>query len=136
MPALRVLDEAFEPLSADDLVPFCDQRTSAQHRVLVGLAARMDAAGVFIPHFRANRGVLRAGPIEYYHPRVRGERSRIHGILLHDVLVDIPDAGEGVRRDVATAALSARAGGRDVVAVLEEADLDRAVERALAQSHA
>jgi hypothetical protein len=130
-PALRVLEEALEPLSADDLVSFCDQRTSAHHRLVVELVHRLEAEGVFIPHFRASHGALRAGPVEYYHPRVRGERSKVHGILLHDLLVDIPDTGAGVRRDVAEAALAARAGGRESIVVMDDADIDRAVGRAL-----
>jgi hypothetical protein len=130
LPALHVLEEAFEPLSADDLAPFCDHRTAAQHQLLVDLVHRLDATGVFVPKFRASHGALRAGPIEYYHPRVRGERSRIHGILVHDLLVDIPDPGAGARRDVAQSALEARAGGREAMVVFDESDLDRVVQRA------
>lgn len=131
LPALHVLEEAYEPLSADDLAPFCDQRTTAQHRLLVDLVARLADRGVFLPRFRARHGVLRSGPIEYYHPRVRGERDRIHGILVHDLLVDVPDPGADTRRDVAQAALEARAGGREAVVVFEDDDLDRVVDRAL-----
>lgn len=133
MPALRLLEEAFEPISADDLVPYCDRRTSAQHRLLVDLIGRVRDAGVFIPSFRASKGSLRAGPIEYYHPRLRGERERVHGILVNDVLVDIPDAGTGagLRRDVAEAALTARAGGRESIVVMDDDDLDRVVALAM-----
>ena len=130
-PALSVLEEAFEPLSADDLVPFCDQRTAAQHQLLVTLVHRLDGAGLFIPHFRASRGALRAGPLEYYHPRVRGERNRVHGILVHDTLVDLPDPGAGARRDVAQEALEARAGGREAIVVFDDDDIDTVVRRAL-----
>jgi hypothetical protein len=133
LPALKVLEEVFEPLSADDLAPYCDRRTVAQHRLLVELAARLDAAGVLVPRFRASRGSLRAGPIEYFHPRVRGERDRVHGVLVNDVLVDVPDSGIADDRGSATAALRARARGRAVVVVIDDADIDRAVELVLAQ---
>lgn len=136
LPALKVLDEVFEPLNADELAPFCDRRTAAQHRLLVELVRRFDAAGVFIPRLRANRGGLRAGPIEYYHPRVRGERDRVHGVLVHDLLVDVPDPGTPSRRDVATEALVARSGGREVVVVVDDSDIDRAVQLALDQAPA
>ena len=132
-PALRVLEVAYEPLGADDLAPYCDQRTVKQHRLLVDLVGRFAEAGVFLPRFRANRGGLRAGPLEYYHPRVRGERERVHGILIHDTLVDLPDPGVAHRRDVAESALRARAGGRDVIVVLDDSDVDRAVSKALAE---
>lgn len=133
LPALRVLEEAYEPLSADELAPYCDRRTSAQHRLLVQLVDALERRGTLIPHFRANRGGLRAGPIEYYHPRVRGERDRVHGILVNDVLIDVPDPGADTRREVATGALTARAGGREVVAVLDDDDVEGAVDLALSQ---
>jgi hypothetical protein len=131
LPALKVLDEAYEPLNADDLLPLCDQRTTAQHRILVELVRRLESRGHHVPRFRAGGGALRAGPLEYHHPRVRGQRARVNGILVHDVLVDLPDPGTGARRDVATASLEARAGGRDVVVVIDDGDLDQAVELAL-----
>lgn len=132
-PALRVLEVAYEPLGATDLAPYCDQRTANQHRLLVDLVERFAAAGVYLPRFRANRGGLRAGPVEYYHPRIRGERARVHGILLHDTLLDLPDPGVPHRRDIAEAALRARAGGREVIVVLDESDVERAVAAALEQ---
>jgi hypothetical protein len=133
LPALRLLEEAFEPLSADDLVPYCDQRTAAQHRLLVDLVDRLRQVEVYLPSFRASHGALRAGPVEYYHPRLRGERDRVHGILVNDVLVDLPDAGAGLRRDVAEAALAARSGGRESIVVMDADDLDRVARLVIAQ---
>lgn len=129
LPALRLLEEAYEPLNADDLTPFCDQRTSAQHRLLVDLHHGLSDRGVYLPSFRASHGALRAGALEYYHPRLRGERDRVHGVLVQDLLVDIPDGTSGLRRDVAAAALAARAGGRESLVVVDDADLNLAVER-------
>lgn len=127
-PAVRVLEEAFEPLTVEDLVPYCDRRTRAQHGVLVGLVERLETRGVLLPQIRARDGVLRTGPIEYRHPRLRGALTGLHGILLGDVLVDVPPAGSMVRRDVVVDSLRARADGRQVVAVFGDDDLDRAVE--------
>ncbi|QGG95329.1 hypothetical protein [Actinomarinicola tropica] len=127
-PAVRVLEEALEPLTVDDLLPYCDRRTRAQHAVLVGLAARLEARGQRVPHLRARDGVLRAGPLEYRHPRLRGANAGLHGILLGDVLVDVPPAGAMARRDVVVDSLRSRAEGRRVVAVFDDDDLDRAVE--------
>lgn len=130
-PALRLLDEAYEPLTVDDLLPYCDRRTRRQHEVLVGLAERLEARGVLVPHFRARHGVLQAGMLEYRHPRVRGARTGLHGVLVGDVLVDVPPSGTLARRDVVTDLLVARAEGRRAVAVFDDADLDLAVDLAL-----
>lgn len=129
LPALRLLEEAFEPLNADDLAPFCDQRTSAQHQLLVDIHRGLAETGVFLPGFRASHGALRAGPLEYYHPRLRGERDRVHGVLVHDLLIDLPDGAPGLRRDVAAAALGARSGGRESLVVMDQDDLQLAIDR-------
>jgi hypothetical protein len=131
-PAVRLLEEAYEPLSADDLLPLCDRRTRAQHEAIIGLVERMEAKGVQVPKLRARDGVLfSAGRFEYRHPRVRGLNSGLHGILLGDVLVDVPPPGSMIRRDVVVSGLQSRAEGRQVVAVFGPEDLDRAVELAL-----
>ncbi len=132
LPALKLLEEAFEPLKADDLAPFCDQRTSAQHRLVVGLHRGLAERGTYLPSFRAHRGALRSGPIEYYHPRLRGERDRVHGVLINDLLIDVADGSTGLRRDVAEAALAARAGGRDSMVVMEGEDLAPVIDRVAA----
>lgn len=127
-PAIRVLEEAMEPLTVGDLLPYCDRRTRAQHEVIIGLAERLEALGRRVPHFRARDGVLRAGPIEFHHPRLRGSNTGLHGILLGDVLVDVPPQGAMTRRDVVVDSLRRRAEGREVVAVFGDDDLDTAVE--------
>ncbi|MGY6499562.1 MAG: hypothetical protein ACXIVQ_01490 [Acidimicrobiales bacterium] len=131
LPALRVLEEVYEPLTADDLLPYCDQRTVAQHRVLTGLVERFAARGEHLPHFRAASGALRSGPIEYHHPRVRGRRDGVHGILVGGVLVDVPDSVISSNRRVAAESLAARSGGRAVVVILDDGDIDHAVDLAL-----
>lgn len=130
-PALRLLEEAMEPLSIDDLLPYCDRRTAAQHRILVGLAQRLDERGEMVPRFRARDGVLRAGPLEYRHHRVRGVATVPYGVTLHGVLVDALPNGPMMRRDVAERLLAERAGDRPSVVVSTDADLDHAVEVAL-----
>lgn len=131
LPALRVLEEVFEPLTADDLHPYCDQRTVAQHQVLVDLVRRLADRGEHLPHFRAKGGALRAGPLEYHHPRVRGRRDGVHGILLDGVLIDVPDSVITSNRRVAAESLAARSAGRPVVVVIDDDDLDAALDLAL-----
>jgi hypothetical protein len=112
-------------------MPYCDRHTRAQHRILVGLADRLEARGELIPHFRGRDGVRYAGPLEYRHQRVRGMTDVPYGVTLHGVLVDVVPNGPMMRRDVAEELLASRAAGRPSVVVASEADLDFAVEVAL-----
>lgn len=130
-PALRLLEDAQEPLAMDDLLPYCDKHTRAQHRIIVGLAERLEARNELVPHFRARDGVLRAGPIEYRHQRVRGATDRPYGVTLAGVLVDVVASGPMMRREVAEQILAERAGDRRSVLITNEADLDVAIETAL-----
>lgn len=130
-PAIRVLDEAYEPLTVEDVLPLCDRRTRAQHEVIIGLLERVEARGITTPKLRARDGALfSSGVLDYHHPRLRGADAGLHGILLGDVLVDVPPAGGLVRRDVVISTLAARSEGRRTVAVFGPEDLDRAVDLA------
>ncbi|MBK5222349.1 MAG: hypothetical protein JJE52_05655 [Acidimicrobiia bacterium] len=128
-PALRLLDESFEPVEVDDLLPYCDPRTRTQHALVVAAAERLEERGILVPHFRALGGVLRAGPIEYRHQRVRGSRA-LYGVLIKDVLVDVP-SGPPEGHAGALADLQARADGRRAVLVTSAADLEAALDLAL-----
>lgn len=130
-PALGVLALLSEPLGPDDLRPWCDERTRAQLRVLVGVVARLEAAGGALPPFRAERGGLYAGPVRFFHPRATTDPGALSGIVVGSVLVDVPDRLHDPNRARALAALDARAGGRPAVVAMDEDDLDRAVELAI-----
>lgn len=130
-PAIAMLERADEPLSLEELAPYCDRRTRVQHGLLVGVIDELEARGMRVPALRAEGGSLFAGPVEYVHPRRRGDRSRVHGILIGDVLVDIPDRLKERDRDNARVALESRAHGRRVVAVVDRSDIVAAVDAAI-----
>jgi hypothetical protein len=130
-PALAMLAKAADPLTADDILPFCDRRTRAQHAVLVALVRALEARGFTVDPFRAVAGTLHSGLLRYHHPRRRGDRSRPSGILAGRVLVDVPDRVRDRNRERAEHSLAARSGGRPVMVVMEPADIDRAIDRAL-----
>ena len=130
-PALRMLDRAADPLTADDILPFCDRRTRAQHALIMSLVDRLEARGVELPQFRAFEGILYSGPIRYNHPRRLGDRSRPHGVMLGGVLVDVPERVREDNRERAEYALRERSGGLPTVVVLEPADVDRAIQAAV-----
>ncbi|MEO0494426.1 MAG: hypothetical protein AAF081_13540 [Actinomycetota bacterium] len=129
--AIAMLDRAAEPLSLEELAPYCDRRTRVQHGLLLSIIDDLEARGMRVPSLRAESGSLFAGPVEYVHPRRRGDRSRVHGIVIGNVLVDVPERLKDRDRDVATAALQARSHGRPVVAVVDRDDVIGAVDRAI-----
>lgn len=130
-PAIKMLDRVNEPLSLDDLSPYCDRRTRVQHGVLVAIIEELESRGLKVPMLRAEGGSLFAGPVEYIHPRRRGDRSRVHGILIGDVLVDVPERSSEHDRATVLEELSRRAHGHRVMAVVEAGDIVLAVDAAV-----
>jgi hypothetical protein len=131
-PALEMLERFANPLEANDVRALCDERTRAQHRVLVGVIERLERHGATrLPPFRVERGALFTGPVQYYHGRRLGERARLSGIVVGQLLVDVPDRLHDPSRRRAEARLAARAGSRRAMVVLNEEDIDRAVEQAI-----
>lgn len=130
-PALAMLDRVTEPLSLVELAPYCDRRTRVQHGVLLAVVEELEARGMRVPALRTEGGSLFAGPVEYIHPRRRGDTSRLHGIVIGNVLVDVPprlgatDPAE-LRLDLET-----RAGGRQVVPITSADDIVGAVDVAV-----
>lgn len=129
--ALEMLERVSEPLSLEELAPYCDRRTRVQHGVLLGIIDELEARGLRVPSLRAESGSLFAGPVEYIHPRRRGDRSRVHGILIGNVLVDVPERLKHRDRVQALAELEARAQGRRVVTVTDVDDIAVAVDVAI-----
>ena len=131
-PALDMLERMSSPLDSNDVRALCDARTAAQHRVLVGLIERLERhGGTRLPPFRVERGALFSGPVQYYHGRRLGDRTRLSGIVVGQLLVDVPDRLHDPSRRRAEARLTARAGSRRAMVVLSEEDIDRAVEVAI-----
>ncbi|MFQ5558687.1 MAG: hypothetical protein ACE5GB_14430, partial [Acidimicrobiales bacterium] len=130
-PALAMLERVGEPLGLEDLAPYCDRRTRAQHAVIVDVIEELERRGLRVPAPRAESGSLFAGPIEYIHPRRRGDRSRLHGIVIGDLLVDVPDRLRDRDRRRAQADLTARAQGRPCMVMVDPSDIVRAVDRAI-----
>jgi hypothetical protein len=130
-PAIAVLRRANEPLSADDLRPFCDRRTRAQHGLLMAFVDRLERGGNRVPEFRAEGGALFLGPIQYYHPRTLGNRERLSGIVIGNLLVDVPDRLRETSRSRAEADLRARAGNRRCMVVMNRGDVETAFDLAI-----
>jgi hypothetical protein len=131
-PALDMLERMASPLDSGDVQALCDDRTAAQHQVLVGLIERLERhGGTRLPPFRVERGALFSGPVQYYHGRRLGDRTRLSGIVVGQLLVDVPDRLHDPSRRRAEARLKARSGGREAMVVMTEEDVDRAVDVAI-----
>jgi hypothetical protein len=135
-PALAVLERAAEPLPIEDLTPYCDRRTRLQHQAVLGIVVELERRGMRIPAFRVEDGTLLAGPLTYIHPRRLGVRDHLHGILVGDVLVDVPDRVRETDRRRAESALSARAAGRQCMVMMDGTDIAEAVDRAVRDARA
>jgi hypothetical protein len=131
-PALAMFERALHPVTPDDVLGWCDERTRAQHAALMGVVRRLETTGGRLPDFRAEKGGLYAGPVQYFHPRQLGHRRQLSGIVIGQLLIDVPDRYHDPSRRRAEEQLRARAGGRPSMVVIDEADLDAAVARAIA----
>ena len=132
-----MLERAANPLDLDAVRLLCDERTRAQHHVLIGLMRRLEGhGGTTLPPFRVERGALFSGPVQYYHARRLGDRQSLSGIVLGQILVDVPERLLDPSRKRAEASLRARAGNRKTMVVMTEADLDEAVNRAIELANA
>lgn len=130
-PALAMLQRASDPLSPDDIAGWRDQRTRAQHHVLMGLVRRLEHEDRELPPFRVERGALLAGPLQFHHNRRLGDRSTVSGITIGRLLVDVPLRLHDPDRLRAERELAGRSGGRPTRAILSEDDIDAAVEQAI-----
>jgi hypothetical protein len=129
--ALGVVERAAKPLTPDEIRDWCDERTRAQHHVLMGVVNRLERVGSRLPAFRVEQGSLVAGPVQYSHPRHLGERSATAGIVIGQLLIDVPDRLHDPNRRRAERLLKARSNGRQAMLVMDERDVDRAVEAAI-----
>ncbi len=82
------------------------------------------------------RGALFSGPVQYYHSRRLGDRQAMSGIVIGQLLVDVPDRLHDPNRKRAEASLAARSGHRRTMVVMTGDDLDDAVNRAIELANA
>lgn len=129
-PALAMLERIREPISVEELLPYVDRRTKAQHDILMSFVDKLEAGGNRLPPFRAEDGVLYAGPLQYRHPRTLGNVERLSGILIGNLLVDVPDRLRERSRSRAQFDLQARAQGRRCMVIMNRDDIDEAFELA------
>lgn len=125
-PALDMLARMNDPIGVDELLPYVDRRTKAQHDVLMSFVDKLESGGSRLPPFRAEAGVLYAGPIQFRHPRTLGNVERLSGITIGNLLVDVPDRLRERSRSRAEFDLHARAQGRRCMVIMSRDDIEAA----------
>jgi hypothetical protein len=127
--ALTVLERAADPVRADDVTSSRDRRTGRQHEMLVAVIHELERRGLHLPEMRVEEGALLGGPITYLHPR-RGGRG-LHGILVGDVLLDVPEHPDAIDRGGEQRRLEQRSGGRRAMVVFDPAEVPAVVDAAV-----
>jgi hypothetical protein len=128
--AVAVLERAAEPISGDVVAGLCDAHTRRQHGLVLKLLDRLERRPGGAAPCRIEHSTVQAGPMRYL-PRHRSDDGRLYGVLLGDLLVDVPGVGghgvgavDPVHEE---AALAARSGGRPALVVHDDRDLERAI---------
>ncbi|MET0902961.1 MAG: hypothetical protein ABWZ52_06970 [Acidimicrobiales bacterium] len=128
-PALALLRRAGDPLLADQLGGFADERTRAQHDLLAATLLRIEDITGTSPVLRTDEGGLVAGPLRFHHPG-RRDPDHVDGITIGNVLLDVPDPLHG-DAGPARANLVSRAGTRRAVLAEGAPDVEEAVSLGL-----
>jgi hypothetical protein len=131
-PAIRFVERADHPLAPHEIRAWREERTRAQHHVLMGVVHRLEhGRGRRLPDFRLEHASLVSGDVAYRAARYLGDRGSDAGIRVGELLIDVPDRLHDPNRRRATDLLRARAGGGEALLVMDERDIDRAVELVL-----
>jgi hypothetical protein len=120
-PAVAFLEHAAAPVNAEEVADHCDDHARRQHGLLLALADRLQL-GPFhvISQSLANRGLR-------FVPRQRALEEGLYGVLLRDLLLDVPDPEHGIDKAQAERALAERSHGHPVMVVTGPADIEVAI---------
>ena len=119
-PAVSLLEFAQEPVDPETIAEYCDDHTRRQHGLLLAIADRLQL-GPFRVHgqWLSNKG------LRYIH-RHRSEDG-MYGVLLRNLLLDVPDPANGVDAARAEQNLIARSQNHPVLIVEAPQDIDMAI---------
>ena len=120
-PAVALLERSFEPVDAETVAERCDDHTRRQHGLLLALADSLR-----LGPFRVTGQWLENGPLRYVHKHRSGDDG-MYGVLLRNLLLDVPDPMNGIDRFKAERNLNERAHDHPVLIVTGPEDVARAI---------
>jgi hypothetical protein len=122
-PAVALLQRSAALVDVKAVAEHCTDHRRRQHGLLLALAD-----GLGLGEFHVSGQMLRNHGLRYIHPH-RATADGVHGILLRNLLLDVPDPANGIDAEQAERRLRARARGRPVLIVTRPADVDEALRR-------
>jgi hypothetical protein len=119
-PAVSLLEFAQEPVDAETVAEYCDDHTRRQHGLLLAISDRLS-----LGPFRVEGQALANKGLRYVH-RHRSDDG-MYGVLLRNLLLDVPDPANGVDAARAEQNLIARSHNHPVLIVQKPEDIERAI---------
>src|SRR4051794_21795093 len=120
-PAVALLERVAAPITGEEVAEFCDDHTRRQHGLLLALADRLKFGPFFVNGtWLSNKG------LRYVH-RHRATEGQPYGVLLRNLLLDVPDPANGVDKQRAERNLAERSHGHPILVVTGPADVDLAI---------
>jgi hypothetical protein len=120
-PAVALLERAQEPIVATDVANYCDDHTRRQHGLLLAIADRLQ-----LGPFRVTGQWLENKGLRYIH-RQRAGGDAMYGVLLRNLLLDVPDPKNGIDVAQAERNLLERAHNHPVLIVNGPTDVEKAI---------
>jgi hypothetical protein len=120
-PAIDLLQRASNVIDAKTVAAYCDDHTRRQHGLLLAIADSLKLGEFHIVgQTLTNRG------LRYVH-RQRADDEGMYGVLLRNLLLDVPDPANGVDAAQAERNLLARCREHPVLIVKGPSDVDLAI---------
>lgn len=120
-PAVALLERVASPITGEEVAEFCDDHTRRQHGLLLALADRLKFGPFFVNGtWLSNKG------LRYVH-RHRATDGQPYGVLLRNLLLDVPDPANGVDKDRAERKLAERSLGHPILVITGPSDVDLAI---------
>src|SRR5436190_6445006 len=92
-PAVALIERAAAPITGEEVAEFCDDHTRRQHGLLLAIADHLKFGPFFVNGtWLSNKG------LRYIH-RHRAQPGEPFGVLLRNLLLDVPDPANGVDKE-------------------------------------
>jgi hypothetical protein len=120
-PAVALIERSIEPITAEEVASYCDDHTRRQHGLLLALADSLKLG----PFHVVGQSLSNKG-LRYVH-RQRAVEEGMYGVLLRNLLLDVPDVANGVDKAQAERDLAERSNGHPILIVTGPSDIDLAI---------